>query len=226
MDKIDSAIPSEVERAPDFNPLSRVPIGCEMLLEVSSFNLRIKCELVGMKENHFIILMISRQDVLGNFVRKDIMKSPCAVLFNHNDSLFLSQTTILNLVTNPSYLLFLSYPRKLKKLPKVNNRRFRCALPTMARLGTDIFELVTTDISKGGCLCRIEFSQARGKALYSAIQVDKVIELLVKVPDTGDSFKVTGFVRNVSKKVDKITFGVMFASMTQGVKKKLDKLLV
>ena len=113
------------------------------------------------------------------------------MLFNHSNRMFLSQTTILNLVTKPSYVLFLSYPRKLEKLRMVSNRRFRCALPTMARLGTDIFELVTTDISKGGCLCRLEFSKARSKALYSAIQVDKVIELLVKVPDTGDSFKVT-----------------------------------
>jgi len=224
-----TAIPRESEYAPyapDFKVLSRVPLGAEMLIEVSSLNLRIKCELVGMEEDHFIIVKIYPKDINGNFITEDIRESPCTVLFRHSDSLHRFKATILNMVMKPARLIFFGYPRKLENLRKVNKHRFRCALPTMSMFGTDIIELVTTDISKEGCRCRVKTSKAGDKKLYQAIEVDKIVELIVTPPDTGDPFKVTGFVRSTSKKTDEITFGVMFAGMARDARDKLDRLLV
>lgn len=196
-------------------------IGSEILIEIANMNLRIRSTLVGLEHGNYILAKIYQKDLVGNFRSESIKDSPIEVMYLHDDIVYVFQTSILNIVSEPSRLFFFKYPDKIEERGLCNKTRHGCFVPAQTMLLNNIVEMVILDFSNDGCLCAIDVTAEKGNKFYRKIQVDKKIEIVVNFPVTNESLKLPGIIRNISKDVDRIKLGIMFHGVDPVVKAKV-----
>jgi len=189
--------------------------GSEMLIEVVNLKLRIKTTLVGMEGGRYIITKLSANDLMGSFRSDTVKKSPIIVRYLHKGTVHGYKAKILNVVSNPAKLFFLSYPEKIDELNVLTYSRYECVLPARTMLGNDLVDMVIVDISHEGCLAVIK---TRQRSLHEMLQVNKKIDIVVQFPNTHGNTELKGKIRNIGKDVDKVKLGVVFEGLSPELK--------
>jgi hypothetical protein len=156
-------------------------VGSEVLLEIQALKLRIKCVLVGFETGQYIIVRLSAKDLIGSFRSELIKSSPLIVRYLYQGAVYGFKPELLNIVSAPAKIFFLSYPSKIEEYVTRERDRFDCVLPAGTMLDNEIIDMVIIDISAEGCQCVIK--EASGKsALYSHMQVNKVLDIRIQFP--------------------------------------------
>ncbi len=200
-----------------------ITIGSEMLIEIVNLNLRIKSVLIGIDEGLFILARLSFNDLMGTFRSEAVRESPVNVKYMHKGVVYGFKAEILNMVSSPSKLMFVSYPKAIEEQKGNAASRHECILPAVTMFGNELIEMVIVDISKEGCQCAIKASVPKNESLFGLIQVNKSIDIKAQFPGAADKIALVGKIRNISKDTDKIVVGVMFEEMPQDVKARLEK---
>lgn len=213
-----------MENIGNLSPLIPLNPGSEVLLEIESLKLRIKCMLVGMETGQYIIVRLSPNDLIGNFRSEAVREKPVIVRYLFQGAVYGYRAEVLNIVTVPARLFFLSYPQKIEELALRSDSRYECILPAYTMFGNDIAEMVIVDLSMEGCQCMIR-TKAGDEKLYGLIQVNKTIDIRVQFPGGDGKYELKGKVRNISKGSDRIMLGVMFEGLSQTAKAKIDQFI-
>lgn len=198
-----------------------ITIGTELLVEFQDFTLRTKSELVGMRHGQYLIIGM-QHDMAG--VRSDVLKeSEIVVRYLYRGSVYGFKTRILNLLNTPDKLVFLSYPVKIEEFRVRSNPRYECILPAITSVNGLEAETVIIDISSDGCRCVIKSAGINDPdAFYKSMDINREAALKVQFPGTGESYLLSGAVRNINKDSDRIAFGVQFGSIKKDTRAKLD----
>lgn len=199
-----------------------VSLGGELLFEVSNMNLRIKTSLVGMEKGTFLLTKLSSSDLLGTFRSQSVRQSPTTISYLHDDVVYGFSSEVLSVVSNPSRLFFLSYPRKIEMLSARQDSRYECILPAVTMLGHEIVDMVITDISRDGCQGVVKNASVAGGVLDNLTLVNKKMEMKVQFPGTDGACTLAGIVRTVNRDADRTMIGVKFQDTPQDSKVKLD----
>lgn len=199
-------------------------LGAEFLIEIINLKLRIKSLLVGLEHEQYLIIKIAANDLMGTFRSDAVKESPMIIRYLYKGTVYGFKAQLLNIMSSPARLFFVSYPETFDEIRVLENARFDCILPASALVGNDIIEMTVVDISKEGCLCMIS-AGARHETLYNHLQINKQMDLKVQFPGMTGKFGLVGRIRNTSKGTDKIMVGLVFEEMSEDVKKKLDGLL-
>ncbi|MBI2413100.1 MAG: PilZ domain-containing protein [Deltaproteobacteria bacterium] len=208
-----------IKQAPSLSlPAIPIELGADVLLEILKFNLRIKSMFVGMEFGQYLIVRLSPNDLLGTFRSETIRESPVILRFLYKGVVYGFDTEIQNIVSAPAKIVFLKYPKTIVESKTVTTERRACNIPGMTMFGNEFVDLFVTDISPEGCRAVIKSVR---EALFSLIQVNKIIEIRMQLPRTHESFALRGKIRNLSKDSDSITIGVQFEEMTGEAKAKL-----
>jgi hypothetical protein len=215
-------IPREPAHNADLKPRLPLTLGAELIIDIVDMKLRIKSMLVGMEHGVYIMVKIFEKDLMGRFRSDDVTKSPMIVGYTHDDIVYGFRTGVVNVVSSPAKLFFLKYPDKIDKLSVRKKLRHECEVAAQMMLGNDLVELLIIDISKEGCQCVIKIAGSDSDALYSMIQVDKKIGIMVQFPGTHGGCNLQGVIRNVGKDIDMIRFGVMFENVPDEVQGKIE----
>ncbi|MBI5587329.1 MAG: flagellar brake protein [Deltaproteobacteria bacterium] len=202
-----------------------ITLGTELIIELVNLKHRIKSSLVGMEQGKYIIVKLSENDLIGNFRSEHVKESPMIIRYLHRGAVYGFKSSIVNIVSIPAKLFFVTYPTKLEEFTVINNARHECILPAVTMIGNDFVDMVIIDISKQGCLCMIKTKAQNNEALFAGVQVNKTIDIKAQFPGTDGKFGLKGKIRNVSKDVDKILLGVQFDEMPPDVKDRLDNFL-
>lgn len=199
-----------------------INVGTELLVEFVNLNLRVKTTLVGFESGGYLIIRISSQDLVN--CRSDIIRDcNLIVRYLYRGSVYGFKTSILNMVSNPARLLFLSYPTRIEGYNVRSNPRYECILPAAIKMGETSAEMVIVDISRDGCRCVVKTSAvADPEELYKFIDVNKGVQVLLQLPGIEDRIDLSGDIRNLNKDSDRIVFGLMFDSLRQDVKARLE----
>lgn len=202
-----------------------ITLGTGLIIEIVNLKLRIKSLLVGMEHGKYLIVRISEKDLIGNFRSDSVKTSPMIVRYLHNGTVYGFSSTVVNVLSTPAKLFFVTYPSKIEEFTVLSNSRHECILPALTMIGNDFVEMVILDISKQGCLCMIKTANPDDDRLYGAVQVNKTIDIKVQFPGAEGKFGLMGKIRNVSKDVGKILLGVQFEKMPPDLKEQLDGFL-
>lgn len=202
-----------------------ITLGTGLIIELVNLKQRIKSSLVGMEPGRYLIVRISEKDLIGNF-RSDLVKdSPMIVRYLYNGTVYGFRSSIVNIVSVPAKLFFVTYPSKLDEFTVLSNSRHECILPALTMIGNAFVEMVILDISKQGCLCMIKAADPNDDKLYGGVQVNKTMDIKVQFPGAEGKFGLMGTIRNVSKDVGKILLGVQFEKMPPELRTQLDGFL-
>lgn len=200
-----------------------ITLGTELLIEIVDLNLRVKCGLTGMRPGQYLLIGLSQHDLAGSIKGETLRESQIIVRYLFRGSVYGFKTRVLNAITMPERLLFLSYPSKIEEYKVRNNPRYECILPAVSLFGGDGIDTVIVDVSTEGCRCVIKTMEMDDRdAVYSAIDTNKEMNMLVQLPGIEERITLSGTVRNVNKDNDRIIFGLMFGSLERGAKLKLE----
>ncbi len=202
-----------------------ITLGTGLIIELVNLKQRIKSSLVGMEPGKYLIIRLSEKDLIGNFRSDNVKESPMIVRYLHNGTVYGFRSSIVNIVSVPAKLFFVTYPSKLEEFTVLSNSRHECILPALTMIGNAFVDMVILDISKQGCLCMVKTADPNDDKLYGAVQVNKTIDIKVQFPGAEGKFGLMGKIRNVSKDVGKILLGVQFEEMPPDLKARLDNFL-
>lgn len=202
--------------------LLNIKPGVELLVEITNLKLRIKSLLVGMEHGRYLIVRISPQDLMGSFRSEAVLESPMIIRYMVNGTVYGFKTKVLNVVSQPAKLFFVSYPDSVEELDVRHKSRYECVLPASTMFGNDIVDMIIVDISREGCQAMIKVPGHKMEEIHGLIQVNKLIEMRVQFPGAEGKYRVAGIIRNVGKEAEKIILGVMFEEMSPPVKSRLD----
>lgn len=202
-----------------------ITLGTGLIIEIVNLKQRIKSQLVGMEHGKYLIVRVSEKDLIGNFRSDHVKDSPMIVRYLHNGTVYGFSSSILNIVSTPAKLFFVTYPSKIDEFTVLSNSRHECILPALTMIGNDFVEMVILDISKQGCLCMVKTADPNDERLYGAVQVNKTIDIKVQFPGAEGKFGLVGKIRNVSKDVGKILLGVQFDNIPPDLRAQLDGFL-
>lgn len=217
----------EKPSAPIGEPRLQLPItlDAELLLEIIDLKLRIKSLLVGMEHEQYLVIKIYPNDLIGTFRSEVVKESPIIIRYFYKGAVYGFRANILNIVSIPAKLFFVTYPEKFEEIKILDTSRFECILPASTMFGNEIVDMTVVDISKEGCLCIIKMSQEKNDKLYGLLRINQKVDLMVQFPGTAGKSDLSGKIRNMSKGTEKIMFGVIFEEMTSDVRTKLDHLI-
>ncbi len=108
-----------------------IPLGSELLAEISKMNLRFKFSLVGMEKGQFIVAKVYPNDLLGTFRSEAIKESNISLSFLQGDTVYEFSSEVLNVVTHPAKMFFMTYPRKIEETKVRRSIRYDCTIPAM-----------------------------------------------------------------------------------------------
>lgn len=199
-------------------------VGAEVLLEIEALKLRIKCALVGFETGQYIIIRLSSKDLIGNFRSEQVRGGQLLVRYLYQGAVYGFRTEVLNVVSTPAKLFFLSYPTKIEEYVTHQRDRFDCVLPAGTMLDNEIIDLVIIDISDEGCQCVIKTSSARS-ALYNHMQVNKMLDIRVQFPGKEGTWRLPGRIRNMSKGQDRIVLGVKFEGLAPAASERIKEFI-
>lgn len=199
-------------------------IGSEVLIEIEALKLRIKCTLVGLETGQYIIIRLSDRDLVGNFRSEHIKSGQLLVRYLYQGAVYGFRAELLNVISTPAKIFFLSYPSKIEEYVMRERDRFDCVLPAGTMLDNEIVDMVIIDISTEGCQCVIKAAAGRGE-LYNYMQVNKVLDISVQFPGKEGIYRLSGRVRNLSKGADKITLGVKFEGLAPAASERIKEFI-
>ncbi|MDP2689241.1 MAG: PilZ domain-containing protein [Deltaproteobacteria bacterium] len=202
-----------------------ITLGVELLVEITNLKLRIKSLMVGMEHGRYIIVKISPQDLIGNFRSEAVLESPMIIRYLYNGTVYGFKSKVLNVVSQPAKLFFVTYPEKIEEFSVRNRSRYECVLPASTMFGNNIVDMIIVDISREGCQAMIKVPGPQRDALYDLIQVNKRIEMKVQFPGSDGKYDLVGIIRNVGKETEKIILGVLFEELPQAAKERLGKFI-
>ncbi len=207
----------EIQALESFRPQmhSHIPvqIGSELIAEVPRMNLRLKIALLGMEKGHFLITKLFPQDLVGTFRNEAIRDSEMKMSFLHGDTVYGFETQVLNIVTHPTRMFFLAYPKKIEELRTRTNTRYECILPAVTMIGNEIVSMVIVDISKQGCQGIIRTTPGKDEPARRLFSVDKRLDLKVQFPGNEYKSNIVGKIRTIATDADKIMLGIQFEEM-------------
>lgn len=199
-------------------------IGSEVLIEIETLKLRIKCALVGLETNRYIIIRLSERDLVGNFRSEHIKSGQMIVRYLYQGAVYGFRAELLNVVATPAKIFFLSYPTKIEEYVMVSRNRFECVLPAGTMLDNEIVDMVIIDISEEGCQCVIKAGAGKN-SVYEHMQVNKVLDIRVQFPGKDGTYRLPGRVRNLSKGEGKITLGVKFEGLAPAASERIKEFI-
>jgi hypothetical protein len=201
-----------------------ITIGTELLVEFQDFTLKTKSELVGMRPGQYLIIVM-QNDMSG--LRTDTLKnSQLIIRYLYRGSVYGFRTNVLNLLNSPDRLVFLSYPKKLEEFRVRSSPRFECILPAVTSVEGLDADTVIIDISIDGCRCVVKSANLEDSdAFYKKMDMNREAALKVQFPGTGESYELTGSIRNISKDADRVAFGILFGPLKTETRKKLEEFI-
>ena len=210
----------------NINPLNAsidlpITIGTELLVDFQDFTLKTKSELVGMRHNQYLIILM-QHDMSG--IKPEALKdSPIIIRYLYRGSVYGFRTSVLNILNSPDRLIFLSYPKKIEEFRVRSSPRFECILPAITSVEGLEGDTVVIDISIDGCRCVIKSASLEdADSFYRTMDINREACLKVQFPGGEESYELAGSIRNINKDAERVAFGMLFGPLKTVTKRKLE----
>ena len=192
------------------------PIGTEMMLRVENNEAHLKSSLIGIDQNHYLILKTPKTPEVESLLKID--KSVKAI-FLHNGTIYGFISKILSVIGTPVPLFFLSYPEIMEKHELRKNLRIDCSIPVCLHKDENIdYTGIITDLSSGGCGVTISKTI---RQLPTYIKVDSVLGLSCEMLEIQRDRTIRCIVKNKILDDKKLHMGLQFDNADADILKQI-----
>jgi len=180
-----------------------IELGTALLLEPETPDRAVTSQLIGMQVGSYLIVQLAENNWIQARLSEDESLSARYIL---SDDVFKFKTTVIRMLKDPDYLLFLSYPDVVKSCNVRAEKRVECFLPVSITLETDCLSGVIVNINQKGCLCVVEdgkFPDSRSSD-----------HLTLSLPyGQSEILDIKTNIRSIRKKKTQTSIGLMFRNL-------------
>lgn len=182
--------------------------------EIHNVASNIKCKLIGIKHNQYLISSIP--DIIDSgFIEKNNLK-PGAIIscrYMHEGSVYDFNSFLMSMFTIPVKILIIQYPKNIAECNRRRFKRTRFALPSRIKFETYDYCGSIIDLSEEGCQMAMLKSNIGDniKIIKSLLQMD--ISLMLKLPGAENEIIIPVSCRNIRDEIKKISIGLEFKNV-------------
>ena len=189
-------------------------IGGLLQVEIKGIPSRYPTTFIGMELYEYLIIKepaFPRKIRVSGFKHKLFPGNEITVRYIYKGSVFGFQTKLIEALFTPKRLLLLEYPKEIEKHNLRSADRIGCYLPAITKIKDIEIQGIVLDINENGCRCLIKATE---NMKLPVVQNDDQITLLCHFPGNPDEQMVSGLVKNIKRKSQKMTLGIQFHEMT------------
>lgn len=189
-------------------------IGSLLQVEIKGIPSRYQTTFIGMELYEYLIIKepaFPRKIRVSGFKHKLFPGNEITVRYIYKGSVFGFQTKLIEALYTPKRLLFIEYPKAIEKHNLRSTKRIDCHLPAITEIKDIETQGIILDINESGCRCLIKATE---NVKLPVVQNDDQITLRCHFPGNQDEQMVSGLVKNIKRKSQKMTLGIQFHEMT------------
>jgi putative hemolysin len=186
-------------------------IGSKLLIDFDDRAVSFQTMLVGIEHGKYLLLkapgLLDRMDE-NHFKLKDLV-----IKSLYKGTIYAFRSTVMGIISEPSKLMFIAYPRKIEHHELRAHQRFKCSVVAQTEVNCQERGGVIENISKGGCLCIIEgFSKDKSLTPGPLNQglLNHALPFRCRFPGSKQDIRFQGEIKNTRKTSDEIAVGVQF----------------
>ena len=195
-----------------------IDLGTKLHIEISEFSLKVKCELIGIKQDKYLITSLpllfdsAFVDKCNNV--KEGIEIICRYVFKGIAYGFKSD--ILGIVTVPIQIMVIAYPKNAEVCNIRNRQRMSVLLPCRIKFGTMLFYASILDISDDGCQIVILKSTMSKKDMEMILNTSpNNVCLVLKLPGIEKDVLLPAVRKNHRIEDAKVSFGIAFNNIAE-----------
>ncbi len=179
--------------------------GMEIMLHLKGISSNLKSNIIGIRHGRYIIVGIPQISHIDSMIQ---VGDKAIVIYAYADSLYSFEANIINYITSPDRLLFLSYPNLSDQDKLQEDHRVNCNIVGSIKNNTHNTELtgVLQDIGIGGC----RFLTDETSGASPAYRIGDKIELTLKRTGSKGPFIVSGKLLNITQHGGQTSLAVEF----------------
>jgi len=204
-------------------------VGTEMHLEIMGVESRIPSVLIGQQMGQYLIFRLSKATLKSMNTSKIVIDCETNVRCVTRGSVFGFKSNIIQILTDPDYLLFIRYPKQVQKQDIRVNQRVKCLLP--ARIYNSSAELVGTlaDISRSGCHLQVKIEDFTEDQIILTkthqSSNDRTITLALTLPGRKEEKLIEAIIRSNFVDSKKVEMGIQFTDIDEDTLDIIDSFL-
>jgi Flagellar protein YcgR/PilZ domain len=196
-----------------------IGFGTELQLEINGVEGRMRSELIGMEHGKYLVVKTPTVAHLGGIGGKLYSGNRVVVRYVYGGSVYGFETSVIDAITTPVRLLFLTCPKVVNERNIRSNRRIETLLPARILTGDQDTEGTVTDISTSGCHFKTKTNRGEQSAVRD--EVDQELELSVQLPGLPGDLRLRGKLKNVRKEGGHVELGVAFVDLDDDTQAKI-----
>ncbi|HGY11295.1 MAG TPA: DUF4388 domain-containing protein [Desulfobacterales bacterium] len=184
-------------------------IGIKLLIDFDDSAVSFRSKLVGIEQGKYLLLKAP-----GPFGRIDpdlFQVEDLIIKSLYKGTIYAFRSKLISIISEPSKLMFIEYPRKIEHHELRSHKRFKCSIVTQTEVNKEERGGVIENISIGGCLCIIE-TFSTDKNLLSRLLKD-TLPFRCHFPGSKGEVSFRGEIKNTRKKSDEIFVGIEFIDL-------------
>lgn len=205
--------------APELNENTKLEIALRtnLMVQIEAVEGYLKCQLVGVVQDRFVVITIPRSNLRIDqslFLEKQII-----VRYLNEGSLYGFQSQIIDTISKPIPLMFISYPKVVSRQEIRRHKRVDCFLPSSAELSGEASDGAIVNISRGGCLFVADKPSVNG---LSKIDPGAKLGVSFTLSEKQASGAAKAVVRSNNEKSDMIFLGLEFEEIDPSMQMAID----
>jgi len=165
---------------------------------------RLICSLVGFEPEGYLLLRIP---AIPGILDELIEGAQVVVRYIYAGAVYGFKSSILNRITRPALILFISYPRSIEVMNLRRTTRLHCLLPASAKVYKQELEGVILDISAEGCRLYLE---SFGSQELPAFRIEQAIIVSLELAGIAGQQIANGKVQNFRQDSRLAEIGIKF----------------
>lgn len=193
-------------------------IGTDLLVHIGGVETRLRSSLVGLKPDEYLVIETPKVSGIEATLYDG---NKITVIFMLAGTVYGFEASILNTVSNPARLIFISFPDTVASHELRESHRLNCYLPAVINLeGDDTgYDGIILDISRLGCSFNT-VSVPREKS--QQFQLGGRVHLTFELPGVEGKQIFFGKIKNLNLDERIISIGVQFDGLDEVIQGKID----
>jgi len=172
-------------------------------LEPETPDRAVTSQLIGMQVGSYLIVQLAENNWIQARLSEDESLSARYIL---SDAVFKFKTTVIRMLKDPDYLLFLSYPDVVKSCNVRAEKRVECFLPVQMTLDTFCLKGIIVNINQSGCLCMVDNGPFPDPCAF------EYLDLSLHYGQS-ETLTVKADIRSIRKQGTRTSIGLMFNNL-------------
>jgi c-di-GMP-binding flagellar brake protein YcgR len=193
-----------------------VELGARLLITLDGFERNLWSTLIGIELGKYLIIRTPQIDGIESFLKK---RSSVRITYFFSGTVYGFQSEILEHISIPSQLIFISFPTDIRKIELREHPRIDCCTPGKFIVNSQKNSGMILDLSAAGCRFSMMLSELDR---FPQLEVADPIELELVIPGSDTTRILSGRVKNIIKDSKKMNVGVHFNSLDNMIMRELE----